>query len=56
MYRVSKKKIVQLGQSVAAFEVNKNIGEMKPILLSQMNYWLLNVVYFSQYGCCNPER
>ncbi len=28
---------------------------MKPTLLSKLDSWLLNVVYFSQFGCCNPE-
>ena len=29
--------------------------DMKPILPSQMNSWIFNAVYFSQFGCCNPE-
>ncbi len=29
---------------------------MKHISMSQMKSWLLNAVYFSQFGCCNPEK
>ena len=33
----------------------KTDWDINPTLLSQMNSWLLNAVYFSQVGCCNSE-
>ena len=38
-----------------SFEVKKNTCAMKPTLLSQINSWLLNAVYFRQFESCNPE-
>ncbi len=52
-YRVSEKKLCN--EKVPLLDVNRNQMGMKHISMSQMESWLLNAVYSSQFGCCKPE-